>query len=247
MFVGWEIRDQTEKRALELYRIFKYHNKNDLTIRVWCCHKCTSLDHKVSNCKEELAHDPNLDCANSICQQTGHTSDHCELQNCQTCFSQGHSANECLSNLMGTMHRLALYLYQEWQQMIMFQVWGTRACWVPVQCTTRPWTSKRKRICRREWPGMLQMQIDRTPCKGLPVTIVRNLQGESHLAGYSPPRNCCQLFGCPRCPNLSRSATRTFQRTLYHQGRRSCNTATTFTYFSELSGIWRRWGTFRSM
>ncbi|KAF5629280.1 hypothetical protein F52700_7598 [Fusarium sp. NRRL 52700] len=29
---------------------------------------------------------------------------------------------------------------------------------------------------------MLQMQADRTPCKGLPVTVVRNLQGQDEFA-----------------------------------------------------------------
>lgn len=98
--MGWEIKDKGEKRAHELYRIYKWHKTNGLIIRQPCCPKCNSLDHKASDSNKEWAHDPSLSCAILVCQRTGHTSDNCRFRSCQTCHRQGHSANECPRELL---------------------------------------------------------------------------------------------------------------------------------------------------
>ncbi|KAF5022228.1 hypothetical protein F66182_5743 [Fusarium sp. NRRL 66182] len=94
-FSGWETKDNTRKRALQLFQVHKYHEQQGLAIRHWCCHKCETIEHPASECEKEPQNDTNLVCLRTSCGQEGHLADNCPERFCRNCQQNGHSANEC--------------------------------------------------------------------------------------------------------------------------------------------------------
>ncbi|KAJ4249416.1 hypothetical protein NW762_012269 [Fusarium torreyae] len=66
-FSGWETKQHTQQRALQLFGVHDHHEKHGLIVRVWCCEK-------------EPTPNPDLHCLRASCGQNGHLADNCPLQ-----------------------------------------------------------------------------------------------------------------------------------------------------------------------
>ncbi|KAJ3522690.1 hypothetical protein NM208_g12752 [Fusarium decemcellulare] len=49
-FIGWETREETRKRANQLFRIFHWHMSRKLHTRLFCCMNSNTYEHSTDNC-----------------------------------------------------------------------------------------------------------------------------------------------------------------------------------------------------
>ncbi|KAK1762908.1 hypothetical protein QBC33DRAFT_581402 [Phialemonium atrogriseum] len=98
-FVGYD-KPETRKRANVLFRLYNYHATRQLTVRIWCCLNSQTDDHTTSNCTAIPPDMSNITCERQSCGVGGHNAATCPTRICRNCNIEGHSANECVEQLI---------------------------------------------------------------------------------------------------------------------------------------------------
>ncbi|WAO88246.1 CCHC-type domain-containing protein [Fusarium falciforme] len=88
LFVGWETRDTTRKRANEIFRLYDFFASNKLVVRVPCCLYCQTHEHDTATCPEEKPSSGEYVCK-TCANKNGHIADTCPTRSLPKLFYDG--------------------------------------------------------------------------------------------------------------------------------------------------------------